>query len=320
MQQRSIDTLRTQIGPRVTDLRKEVDGWLAKGRKTSADTAAATKPTARTPATKPETKAREGSQTKGEHANTATPSSTNPATQRSTRIKSLGNKLMGVLGEHMADYHCQEIKGWGERAAHDRGLTNPAKLNDRHRLVQLWPAIARGRGIDAVWKTEGSPKPYAIIEAKASCNPTKSLQALLGEAGDKTESGAAPTSPAGQRGGRSGRKGSGGSSKPTRQTNGKVTQMSHGWIQRRLPMALKDAPAAFADIRKKNSAAYQRHVLFFSIPQASAHAEAMIKLVAQRPVPADFHAAHELTREWGDAAIDKVVDNRAGFQAEARKR
>jgi hypothetical protein len=53
--------------------------------------------------------------------------------------------------------------------------------------VQLWPTLVRGRGIDAVWKTTGAAKPYAIIEAKASYDPTKSLKALLGEAGDKTE-------------------------------------------------------------------------------------------------------------------------------------
>jgi hypothetical protein len=63
-----------------------------------------------------------------------------------------------------------------------------AKLNDGHRLVQLWPCIPRGRGIDAVWKSDGV-KPYAIIETKASVNPARTLGQLLGEAGDKNEKG-----------------------------------------------------------------------------------------------------------------------------------
>jgi hypothetical protein len=95
--------------------------------------------------------------------------------------------------------------------------------------VQLWPTLVRGRGIDAVWKTTGAAKPYAIIEAKASYDPTKSLKALLGEAGDKTE---------GQGGNSAGfaaafrqRRAEASGPGTIRQTNGKVTQMGHGWIQ-----------------------------------------------------------------------------------------
>lgn len=96
--------------------------------------------------------------------------------------------------------------------------------------------------------------------------------------------------------------------------------MGHGWIERRLPKALGSASKDLAAFRRLKTSAYTRHVLFFSIPQAVAHAEALILHTAQRTVNASMHAAHEVTREWGDAAIDKVVDNRAGLVDEGRKR
>ena len=142
-----------------------------------------------------------------------------------------------------------------------------------------------------MWKTTGAAKPYAIIEAKASYDPTKSLRSLLGEAWDKTEreSGGGASS---RRGGGAGRRG------------------------KRLNKAVADDTLA-AVIRRSG---YCRHVLFFSIPQAVSHAEAIIKLTAQQSVSDIFHAEHSLTREWRDADLDKVVDNRAGLKNEARKR
>jgi hypothetical protein len=320
----SVDNIRANLAKQFDSFKKEVDGWLAKGRRTSASGPPSAKAPAGTPAAKPETHAKAGTQEKAPHSDPAQPRTPNAAQQRTARFKTLANKFLGVMGEHMADYHCQNSKGWGSKTAHDAGGINPAKLNDGGHLVQLWPTLVRGRGIDAVWTTTGAAKPYAIIEAKASYDPTRSLHALLGEAGDKTEGGnTASTSSSGRRGGRSGNKGSGGSNgatDTTRQTNGKVTQMGHGWIERRLPKALATKPVDLDILRKRKAAAYQRHVLFFSIPHAAAHAEALIKLVAQQSVPADFHAAHEVTQDWGDAAIDKVVDNRAGLYDEGRKR
>ncbi|MCA6216262.1 hypothetical protein KGA65_06885 [Ideonella sp. B7] len=309
----SVEGIRTNLAKQFDSFKKEVDGWLAKGRKTSADGPPAAKAPTGTPAAKPETHAKAGTQEKAPHSDPAQPQTPNAAQQRTARFKTLANKFLGVMGEHMADYHCQDTKGWGSKTAHDGGGINLAKLNDGGHLVQLWPTLVRGRGIDAVWKTTGATKPYAIIEAKASYDPTKSLKALLGEAGDKTER------QGGNSGGLQRRSGTGGKSASgpdtIRQTNGKVTQMGHGWIQRRLPKATGELEA-----KKVGKADYTRHVLFFSIPQAVAHAEALIKLIAKQDVSADFHAAHEVTREWGDAAIDKVVDNRAGLEGAARKR
>lgn len=96
--------------------------------------------------------------------------------------------------------------------------------------------------------------------------------------------------------------------------------MGHDWIKIRLKKAVGAASPAWPALRDKGKAVYSRHVLFFSIPQAVSHAEALILHVANKPINPNMHAAHEITREWGDAAIDKVVDNRAGLINEGRKR
>lgn len=316
---KSIDEIRSGLAKQFDAFKKEIDDWLAKGRKTSADTGPAAKTAPGTPPAKPDTNAKAGSQGKGQHANDASPNTPTHATQKTARFKQLSQKVAGVMGEHMADFHCQDIKGWGSpKAAHDKSQYNPAKLNDEGRLVNLWPPIPRGRGIDAVWKSNG-PKPYAVIEAKASYDPTKGIAALLGEAGDKNEKGGASTSPSGRRTGRSGSKGSGSSSNSDgRQTNGNVTQMSHGWIQHRMQKAIGASSPDWPTLRDRRERVYTRHVLFFSIPQAVAHAEALIMLTAGQKVEDAFHAAHEVTREWGDDAIEKVVDKRAGHTGAAR--
>lgn len=319
---RSIEQIRQNLGKQFDAFKKEVDDWLAKGRKSSADTGPAAKPAAGTPSAKPNTHAKAGSQGKGDHHNTASTNTPNAATQRNARFKSLTQKVLGVMGEHMADYHCQDAKGWGAKVRHDQGARNSAKLNDNGQLVPLWPCIPRGRGIDAVWKTTGAAKPYAVIEAKASYDPTKSLKALLGEAGDKTESSSGTNTPYGQRkrGGRFGARGSSSESGAVRQTNGNVTQMSHAWIERRLPRALSNRATDLQVFRRLKGAAYSRHVLFFSIPQAVAHAEALLLHASGRAVEHDVHAAHELTREWGDNQIEQVVNERADIPAASRGR
>lgn len=313
---KQVNDIRAGLGKQFDAFKKEVDDWLTKGRKTSADA-----PTAKrvpgSPEAKPGTQAKEGKGAKVDQQDGTQPNTPNKSRQRAERFKQLSQKVLGILGEHMADYHCQDVNGWGTPAKHDEGATNPAKLNDRHQLVQLWPPLPRGRGIDAVWKSDGS-KPYAIIEAKASYNPAKTLRSLLGEAGDKTERGS------GNKGALKRRKGSGGQggsgAEATRQTNGKVTQMSHGWIYRRLQkIALGDSKAK-ADLLRDRARAYTRHVLFFSIPHAVAHAEALIMHTAGQFVDQSMHGTHQLTREWRDSDIEKVVDNRAGLVGESRDR
>jgi hypothetical protein len=317
---RGIDNIQANLNRQFDAFKREVDGWLAKGRKTSTDGQPGT-PHPGTPPAKPNTTARAGTNNRPSQGNSASTNTPNAATQRTARFKTLAQKVLGVMGEHMADYHCQDVKGWGanSKMQHDQNGINRAKLNDGGHLIPLWPCIPRGRGIDAVWKS-GGRKPYAIIEAKASYDPTKSLKALLGEAGDKTERGGAASGSGSGRGGGAGRRG--GSAGPTtiRQTNGKVTQMGHGWVGARLQRAVGATSADWPVLRDGGKAVYSRHVLFFSIPQAVAHAEALILHTAGRTVQHSFHAAHATTREWTDSDIDKVVDNRAGIKDSARDR
>lgn len=309
---KSISTIKSKMDAQFAAFQQEVEGWLTKGRKTSAE-APHGKNAPGTPEGKPKSSHQEGKGTKTDQHDHASVDTPNASKSRAERLKGLSQKAMGVIGEHLADYHCQDIKGWGNPAQHDLGQHNPAKLNDKHEMVQLWPMRARGRGIDAVWKCN-SQKPYAIIEAKASYDPTRSLHALLGEAGDKTERDAGTNKPAGSRSGRSGgSKGNGSSSSATRQTNGKVTQMSHGWIKYRLSKAVGTVSPDWPILRDKRERVYTRHVLFFSIPQAAAHAEAIILHTAGKSVESSMHATHQVTREWRDSDIEKVVDNRAGY-------
>lgn len=299
---RQVDGIQRQLNAQFDAFKREIDGWLARGRRTSAPGGAG-KPGSGAPAKKPNTQTGAGTRQagQGDSASTNTP---NAATQKTQRFKSLTNKVLGVLGEHMADYYCQDAKGWGQPMRHDDNAVNASKLNDSGRLVQLWPCIPRGRGIDAVWKTNGA-KPYAIVEAKASYDRTKRLSALLGEAGDKTESegGSGSLRRRSQGGG-----GSNSSSGTHRQANGKVMQMSHAWIRgKRLDRAVKSESLAQV-IRTKG---YLRHVLLFSIPHAMTHADALIRLGAQQRVHVSSHGDHKLTREWSDSDLDRVQARRS---------
>jgi hypothetical protein len=89
--------------------------------------------------------------------------------------------------------------------------------------------------------------------------------------------------------------------------------MSIPWTNRRLDKSVGDAIAE--SVRREG---YTRHVLFFSIPQAAGHAMALSRWVAGQKPTTDTHKAHETTREWRDAEIDKVVDSRAGLTDKQR--
>ena len=102
-------------------------------------------------------------------------------------LTELTNELVGISGEHIADYICAYTFGWGKDwKGHDDGTqgrwtegtpskTKPGKLSKggspkaNHVLYKLTDG-ANGTGIDAVWRAEGhnGGKPYAIVEAKAS--------------------------------------------------------------------------------------------------------------------------------------------------------
>lgn len=304
---RSISTIKSKMDAQFAAFQQEVEGWLAKGRKTSAEAPRGEKAPG-TPEGKPNSSHQEGKDTKADHHDSASIDTPNASKSRAEPLKGLSQKVLGVIGEHLADYHCQEVKRWGTAAPHDMGQRNPAKLNDKHEMVQLWPMRARGRGIDAVWKSDGA-KPYAIIEAKASYDPTRTLNALLGEAGDKTDKseGAAQGDSNANKASRTGQRGTTKRVDATRQTNGKVTQMSHGWIKKRLRKSVGESEG-----NRIEKSGYTRHVLFFSIPHAAAHAEAAILYAAGTKVDQSTHVTHQVTREWGDGDIEKIVASRAG--------
>ena len=112
---KNVDAIRGNLNKQFDEFKREVDGWLTKGRKTSADTPPASKATPGTPASKPNTQAKQGTKGSGQHSNATQTNAPNAATQRTARFKTLTNKVLGVLGEHMADYHCQDVKGWARR-------------------------------------------------------------------------------------------------------------------------------------------------------------------------------------------------------------
>lgn len=314
----SINRIRQNLGAQFDAFKREVDDWLSRGRRTSADNAVPHRPANGAPPTTPGSTQGAGRANARDPGSTASSNTPNASTQRTARFRSLTARVLGVMGEHMADYHCQEVKRWGTPARHDQGTANPAKLNDNHRMVQLWPVLPRGRGIDAVWRSGGA-RPYAVIEAKASYDPTKSLRALLGEAGDKTERSGSNTSSSNGRSGGAGRRGGGrggGGSGAPRQSNGMVTQMSKSWIELRLMRAVGSTSL---DAAIKNQG-YSRHVLFFSIPQAVAHAEALVLHPSGRQVQPESHASHSVTREWTDNQISQVVNDRAGRSDPTQRR
>lgn len=106
-------------------------------------------------------------------------------------LHELTNEIVGISGEHIADYMCaySAAFGWGKDwSAHDLGgqghwtegtpgREKPGKLSAGgkpkvpHVLYKLSDG-ANGTGIDAVWRANrnNDGKPYAIVEAKASRN------------------------------------------------------------------------------------------------------------------------------------------------------
>lgn len=249
--QRQLDGIRNNLAKQFGAFKREVDGWLTRGRKTSAE-APAIKPNKTTPPAKPHTDAKGGTKTRADANDTTHANQTKSSELARRTLGQLKQKSLGVLGEHMADYHCQEVRRWGVRAKHDNGQKNLAKLNDDSELVQLWPLKVRGRGIDAVWNSNGH-KPYAIIEAKASYDPTKTLASLLRDLSDKT--GIDAQSSSSSRSGRKQRKqpasrsrsgtAAANAGRPSR------TPMSKDWIEARIANAVRNPLLARTIIIKR---------------------------------------------------------------------
>ena len=219
----------------------------------------------------------------------------------------LGNQVKGIMGEHIADYHCITVKGWGSFAQHDQagsgkwaGATDaPKKLNDSTIPLPLSGSV-RGRGIDGVWRTnKANGKPYAIVEAKAYASPVQNLGAMLHDVFDKDELGAWRKA-----GITTGRK------KKTKDTPNQKTaqkppkdtmQMSHVWIKQRLkPLHLgqKIADDILKEIGKQPN--YTRHVFLISAIDAYDHVRALVNWMQSKTLNAQDHAKHSITREFTD--------------------
>ncbi len=250
--------------------------------------------------------------------------------------------IQGIVGEHIADYHCIEGKGWASGwSAHDKGhegrwevsplsnLTTPGKLNDGTIPMQLTLQGPRGRGIDGLWRKKATgPQKYGVVEAKCYMNPVQSLGNMLDDVFDKDEydtyRAAVKASKQSASDGtkKPGRKRAGASvtdtstaptaSKPEKPTRN-VMQMSNKWIAQRIDPISSD-PALQRDILKFGAARfvnYSRHVILVSIPQVIGHFEAIEKAVASAKTvdPAD-HKTHTVTMEYGDAQIQAEEQRR----------
>ena len=97
---KNVDQIRKNLGQQLQAFKKEVDGWLIKSRKTSADA----NKNSKTQTTKPNSSANEGQ--KSNNTNQGKTNSSNNSSIGQTAITNLSNKFKGILGEHMADYYC----------------------------------------------------------------------------------------------------------------------------------------------------------------------------------------------------------------------
>jgi hypothetical protein len=241
--------------------------------------------------------------------------------------KALNFAAKGLMGEHIADHHIIEHKGWGlqwnrhdmvggTKGKADGWQSAPKKLNDQEKPLFLCiPAnVVLNGGIDSAWLTSrAKPQQFAIVEAKANFNPAASLHSLLGEAQDKSGAG---NSSAGS--GRRKKKGVVATAAPTASSSAAAAkpakamtmQMSHQWIKDRIvkdfyayKTAMENAP---------NGRNYSRHVFLITPIQAAEHTVAittiMEKGLINNPVGAQVyakdHAKHDVQREFGEADLD----------------
>lgn len=329
---------RLQVGleRQFVQFEKQVRGWLKRQPNTSVEPEYVSKTVAKK-ADKTNAKPGVAIESK-EHSNVAHAGRHNVYTQAVAELKQQQIYFMGVLGEHMADYWVIE-KGWATGwHAHDDGMDGkwsapaadhsaPRKLNDGGSMTPLWPLVPRGRGLDAVWRTNGANgKPYAIIEAKAYTNPGIALKTMLADTLDKREysryreklrnfkKSATATKRAKRKlprsDGHSGDPGGKPVNKPAKPAK-EVMQMSHKWIRQRLDGTLIGSQADFAALRRtrRGERSYSRHVLLFSVPEVFDHTMAIYKWLRHElgkgAQPNDHdHASHPVTKTFGDNELD----------------
>ncbi|ATE61636.1 hypothetical protein [Thauera sinica] len=228
------------------------------------------------------------------------------------------NQRQESIGEHVGDYHCQDELGWGRQTAqHDIG-TGSAKLTDGARLMRLQHQIkARGRGIDAIWRT-GRARPYAVVEYKTRSVPLSEsgIRSLLiaESAQDKSLQ---PAKRAEQREYRKQVKGGNARAVPPAPLPNDVPKMSHKWIRQRVERHKGLSPSMQKILGNPNK--YSRHVIQVSTASGAGkvHREELdLALEEKREVSAAEHTAHQtdidnFTNVFTEAPEDKPQD-RAG--------
>lgn len=347
VRQRVISTanrLEARLSQHFKRFAEEVKGWLKKQPNNSAEADYVSKKV-RKQGEKPDAKGDTASQAK-EHSSFIHGGREHIFYSAVSELSQRRIFFKGVLGEHMADYWVIE-QGWASGwQAHDWGMDGkwgnpdpkgPRKLNDRGAMTPLWPLTPRGRGIDALWRTNGeNGKPYAVIEAKAYTNPATPLGQMLSDTQDKQEyedykqkkrEWEGKSSGAGGKGGKRSKRsapvgahaqGTQSASAPPQKPVPSVMQMSEKWIRTRIRRATTD-PDAIADLAGTNTLArrYSRHVLLFSIPDIYEHSIAVFKHVSGEYVQDSDHAQHKASRVFGEAEIS--AEEKRRLEARASK-
>ena len=232
----------------------------------------------------------------------------------------LDNGVKGLLGEHIVDHHVIEQKGWGlSWNRHDMiggpGKKAPGwqsefkKLNDDE--IPMYLCTPSGRvfinGIDSLWLTNRTrPHQFAVVEAKASINPSAKLLSILGEA---KGAGGASTPSTGRKKNRSNATAKQTGQSPTHGgKSGMVMQMSRTWILDRIDNEFSQYKTRMT----RGGINYSRHVFLVSPLQASDHMIAIEKIISEGLINnpaaaqkyASEHSRHDIQKEFGERDLD----------------
>jgi hypothetical protein len=180
----ALDTAKASLPLMVLVVEKRVKKWTKKQPNSSAHESTSGHAKGQQPGSK------QGAGSEG-HARPASGSAGDSirSTVATQALTELTNDVVGISGEHIADYTCAYTFGWGtDWKGHDdgaqggwtEGAPGKNKLGKLSKgghpkaqgvLYKLSDG-ANGTGIDAVWRAQGhnGGKPYAIVEAKASRN------------------------------------------------------------------------------------------------------------------------------------------------------
>ena len=258
----------------------------------------------------------------------------------------LASDIAGVLGEHITDYHCAEVLGWGNRwQGHDKGAAGKwageapsknteGKLSNRTHLFRLG-LETNGQGIDAVWRANSNNggKPYAIVEAKSEVDLLKQMPGYL-KKDPKSKRQPSITGKLGVNGipkavellephadssegsisstsvKKGTKKGGGNTIKSTQPSSTKkpeiIVQMSHEWIQKNLVGSV----GALMD-RVIQGSGYRRHLFYVAMWTGSAqeHAKAVLN---NTMADSSTHSNHDLPSavHYQDVKVKEAVNQR----------